>query len=82
MPIPAIKYKRSNSIFFVTSVAFIYKRVWQKLLQPFAQSLIGNPCSLGGVGYFSKERGFSVGSSLQRNSSNFLLWDSARLLGE
>ena len=32
------------------------------------------PEDYGGVGYFSNERGFSVESSLQQISSNFLLW--------
>jgi len=35
--------------------------------------------SLGEVGYFSNERGFSVESSLQRISSEFLLWKQSDL---
>ena len=42
------KYKRSNSILFVTSIALICGRVWPQLLQSLAQSLIGSPVTLDG----------------------------------
>ena len=48
MPIAETKYKRSSSIFLVTSIALICGRVWTQLLQPLAQSLIGSPGTLGG----------------------------------
>jgi len=41
--IPETKYKRSNSIFFVTSIALICARMFTQMLQPLAQSLIGSP---------------------------------------
>jgi hypothetical protein len=48
VPISETKYKRSNSIFFVTSVALICARMCTQLLQPLAQSLIGSPGTLHG----------------------------------
>ena len=44
--IPETKYKRANSIFFVTSFAHICGRVWPQLLHPLAKSLIGSPGTL------------------------------------
>jgi len=46
VPIPGTKYKRSNSIFLVTSIALICRRVWSQLLQSLAQSLIRGPGTL------------------------------------
>ena len=46
MPIPGTKYKRSSSIFFVTSIALICARMCTQLLKPLAQSLIGSPGTL------------------------------------
>ena len=46
VPIPGTKYKRSCSIFPVTSIALICGRVWPQLLQLLAQSLIGSPDTL------------------------------------
>jgi len=56
VPIPGTKCKRSNSIFFVTSVAHICGRVWSQLLQPLAQSLIGSPGTLGTIEGIVAER--------------------------
>jgi len=50
VPIPGTKYKPSNSIFFVTSIALICGCVWAQLLHPLAQSLIGSPGTLVGLG--------------------------------
>jgi len=49
VPIPGTKYKRSNRILFVKSIALICGRVWAQLLQPLAQSLIGSPVPSSGV---------------------------------
>jgi len=46
VPIPGTKYKRLNSIFFVTSIVLICGRVWSQLLQHLAQSLIRSPGTL------------------------------------
>jgi len=46
VPIPGTKYKRSNSIFLVTSIALICRRVWSQLLQSLPQSLIRGPGTL------------------------------------
>ena len=44
--IPGTKYKRSNSIVLVTSIALICARACTQLLQPLVQSLIGSPGTL------------------------------------
>ena len=46
VPISETKYKRSNTIFFVTSIALIIGRDWPPLVQPLVQSLIGSPGTL------------------------------------
>jgi len=44
--IPETKYKRSNSIFFLTHVGHICASLCTQLLHPLAQSLIVSPGSL------------------------------------
>jgi len=46
---PRTKYKRSKTVFAVTSMALIIGRDWPRLVQPLAQSLIGSPGTLVGV---------------------------------
>jgi hypothetical protein len=55
---PGTKYKRSKIAFAVTSIALSLVPLGTKLLELPAQFLIGSPGTLGGVGYFSNERGF------------------------
>jgi len=43
---PRTKYKRSKNVFVVTSIALIIGRDWPRLVQLFAQSLIGSPGTL------------------------------------
>ena len=43
---PRTKYKRSKTVFAVTSIALIIGRDWPRLVQPFAQSLTGSPGTL------------------------------------
>jgi len=65
VPIPGTKYKRSNSILVVTSIALIYGRVWPQLLRPPAQSQIGSPGTLSPT---------SLGTGLIRTSKRQGTW--------
>ena len=46
MPISGTKYIRSKNVFSVISIALSCGRVWARLSQPLAQSLIGSPGTL------------------------------------
>jgi len=61
---PRIKYKRSENIFSVTSIALIIGRDWPRLVHLLVQSLIGSPSTL--VLVPSSERGY-------RDSARLLL---------
>ena len=44
---PRTKYKRLKNVFTVTCTALSCGHIWARLLQPFAQSLIGIPVPSG-----------------------------------
>ena len=47
MPNPGTKYKRSNMIFFVSTIAFTYVHMCTELLQLLAWFLMWSPGTLG-----------------------------------